>query len=113
MAIENHKVLIIDRESGFLEIKDNETVKGFYFGVREVSALAVLLTSNGRRCPKYKLKEELWPHRQYVDDNQVATVISGVRKSLMKTNLPLSLKAITNYGYQVISPDNFVVELIG
>ncbi|MGL4751480.1 MAG: winged helix-turn-helix domain-containing protein [Aeromonadaceae bacterium] len=104
------KILVIDRESGFLEIK-GETVKGVNFGKREVSALAVLLTSNGRRCPKSKLKEALWPHRIHVDDNQVAAVISGERKSLKKGHLPLSLKAITNYGYQVTTLDDYIIEL--
>lgn len=113
MAIDfQDSVILIDKESGFLGFKHTETVKEYYLGVKEVSALAVLLTSEGRRCPKNKIKSALWPERQKVDDSQVATVISCTRKALAKHEIPIALKAITNYGYQVILSQECTVKLV-
>lgn len=113
MVIEQSEILVIDRVSGFIQMKDDDAVKLFCLGKKEASALAALLSSDEKCCPKKKLKEAIWPDRQHVEDNQVAAIISSLRKSLIKTKIKLELKAITNYGYQIIYSDNFVIELVG
>ncbi|UXB09952.1 helix-turn-helix domain-containing protein (plasmid) [Aeromonas dhakensis] len=115
MAMNDNRItLIIDKTCGSLELINNSgSLKQVYIGIKEAHALAMLLTSHGWRCPKNKLKEVLWPDKCNVDDNLVAIVMSNVRKSLVKIEIPLSVKAITNYGYRVLSTDDVVVEFIG